>query len=146
MNVAMDAAGFLRAALGGALIGAAASLYLLTRGAPAGVSSIVGDALEKGSPGRRDAFAFVGGLVVAGLLGGIFVPSLRAVAPVASLPALAVAGLLVGFGTRLGSGCTSGHGVCGLSRFSLRSLIATLTFMFVAGVMTYAIVHGANGS
>ena len=141
----MDSISILRALAGGTLIGGAASFYFLFRGAPVGISGMVEDALNPRSGDRRDALLFLAGLFVAGLVATLFVPSLRATAPVASIPVLAIAGLLVGFGTRLGSGCTSGHGVCGLSRFSLRSLVATLTFMVVAGVVTY-LVSTASGS
>lgn len=141
----MDAISILRALAGGTLIGGAASVYLLVRGAPVGISGMVEDALNPRSGDRRDALWFLAGLFTAGLVASLFVPSLRATAPVASIPVLVVAGLLVGFGTRLGSGCTSGHGVCGLSRFSLRSLVATLTFMIVAGLVTYFVSTASGG-
>jgi uncharacterized protein len=142
----MDAVSILRALAGGTLIGGAASLYLLFRGAPVGISGMVEEALSPRSDNRRDALWFLAGLFVAGLIATLLVPSLRATAPVASIPVLAIAGLLVGFGTRLGSGCTSGHGVCGLSRFSLRSLVATLTFMVVAGLVTYVVSTLSGGA
>jgi hypothetical protein len=135
----VDVWSWIQAAAGGVLIGGAASFYLLTRGAPVGISGMVDDALRPGSRDREDALVFLAGLFVAGLVASVFVPSVRAAAPVASIPILVIAGLLVGFGTRLGSGCTSGHGVCGLSRFSVRSLVATLTFMTVGGVVTYLV-------
>jgi uncharacterized membrane protein YedE/YeeE len=141
----MDVVSILRALAGGTLIGAAASLYLLFRGAPVGISGMVEDALNPRSGDRRDALWFLAGLFAAGLIATLVSPSLRATAPVASIPVLVIAGLLVGFGTRLGSGCTSGHGVCGLSRFSWRSLVATFTFMFVAGLVTY-LVTTVSGS
>lgn len=142
----MDVTSILRAIIGGVFIGGAASLYLLTRGAPVGISGMVEDALTPKSDDRKDALLFLAGLLVAGLVAGLFVPSLRATPPVASIPVLVVAGLLVGFGTRLGSGCTSGHGVCGLSRFSWRSLVATLTFMLVAGVVTFLVSTFSGGA
>jgi uncharacterized protein len=144
MSVVVDLTSFLRAAAGGALIGAAASLYLLVRGAPVGISGMVEDALKKGED-RKDAVLFLAGLLTAGVVAGLFVPSMRSTAAVASLPVLALAGFLVGFGTRLGKGCTSGHGVCGLSRFSLRSLVATLTFMLVAVAVTFVMARLGRG-
>jgi uncharacterized protein len=119
---------------GGALIGLAASLFALMAGRIAGVSGIAGGLVR---PARGDIawrLAFVAGLVFAPLLYTIAVA-----APVvrieASMPLLVAGGLLVGWGSRYGSGCTSGHGVCGLSRLSPRSLAATLTFM-AAGFAT----------
>jgi uncharacterized membrane protein YedE/YeeE len=119
---------------GGVLIGIAAALFVLLNGRIAGISGIVGGLLK---PVRGDIAwraAFVAGLIVAPMLYAAFAP-----APMlqvdADYGALVVAGLLVGLGTRYGSGCTSGHGVCGLSRLSPRSLVATLIFM-AAGFMT----------
>ena len=119
---------------GGLLIGLSAALLLLLNGRIAGISGLVAGL---GRPGRRrwtDA-AFLLGLVLGpplfALLAGHW-PQMRIAA---GLPVLALAGLLVGFGTRLGSGCTSGHGVCGISRLSIRSLVATITFM-AAGFAT----------
>jgi len=124
---------------GGALIGAAAVLFASLAGRVAGISGIVGGLLrpQRGDVGWRVAF----------VLGLLAVPTVyRLVGPDfafqldASLQTLIVAGLLVGYGSRLGSGCTSGHGVCGLGRRSARSLAATVAFM-AAGVVTVAIVR-----
>ena len=117
------------AMLGGALIGLAASMLLLFNGRIAGISGIFRGLLEPepGDTGWRAAF--VGGLLGAGLLFVAFAPVQLAATSSRSIAVTAVAGVLVGFGVRMGSGCTSGHGVCGLSRFSRRSLVATLTFM-----------------
>jgi uncharacterized protein len=130
---------------GGALIGLSASLVLLVHGRVAGISSIFGgvlDARRKGGPSVDDrAFRlyFLGGLLLAGVLARFAYPSaLPAGSP--SLLVGGVAGLLVGFGTQVGSGCTSGHGVCGLSRLSKRSLAATITFMAL-GMLTAAALH-----
>jgi len=122
------------ALLGGVLIGAAASMLLLLNGRVAGISGIVGGLLRPrlGDAGWR--IAFVAGLISAPLAYALFT-DLPPVRVDASYGALGVAGLLVGVGTRYGSGCTSGHGVCGLSRLSLRSLVATATFM-AAGFAT----------
>ena len=122
------------ALIGGMLIGLAAAMFALLNGRIAGISGVLGGLLKptRGDVGWR--VAFIGGLVVAPLVYGLFA-ALPAVQIDASYLALVVAGLLVGVGTRYGSGCTSGHGVCGLSRLSPRSLVATLTFM-IAGFAT----------
>jgi uncharacterized membrane protein YedE/YeeE len=130
------------ALLGGAMIGGAGALLLLTHGRIAGISGIVGSLLPPAAPDRRWRLAFVGGLLAAGVVGAIVAPAAIG-ASVRALPVVVVAGLLVGFGTRLGSGCTSGHGVCGLSRFSMRSLIAVATFM-TTGALTAWIAGGLS--
>jgi hypothetical protein len=116
------------ALVGGALIGLAASLLLLANGRIAGISGILGGLLirQRGDVAWRALF--VAGLGIAGLVAQLFAPAHLGRSP-RSLAMLAAAGLLVGVGTRLGNGCTSGHGVCGLSRLSPRSLAATLTFI-----------------
>ena len=122
------------------MIGAAAALLLLTHGRIAGISGITGSVLQRTQDDRAWRLAFLGGLVAAGLVARIVAP--LAIGPsVRSLPIVAVAGVLVGFGTRLGGGCTSGHGVCGVARCSARSLIAVGVFM-ITGIAT-AIVAGA---
>lgn len=126
-------------AAGGALIGLAAALFILFNGRIAGISGILGGLLSwpKGDIAWR--LAFLAGLVAAPLLFGVLA-SLPAVRIDASMPVLIVAGLLVGLGTRYGAGCTSGHGVCGLSRLSPRSLVATAAFM-AAGFATVFVVR-----
>ncbi len=127
----IDWAGFtpLAAAVGGVLIGLAAALLVLLQGRIAGISGIVGGLLERRAAGDTGwRIAFVAGLLLAPLLYRLLA-ELPASRVEAGWGTLVVAGLLVGFGTRLGSGCTSGHGVCGLSRLSPRSLAATLAFM-----------------
>jgi uncharacterized membrane protein YedE/YeeE len=119
------------AALGGALIGLAATMLMLLTGRIAGVSGIVGDLADLAAGDRTWRLAFVIGLIAAPLVFTVAGHALRAPA-MPSWPLIAVAGLLVGFGTRLGSGCTSGHGICGIARLSPRSLAATATFMIVA--------------
>lgn len=122
---------FLQAAVGGILIGLASWLLLASLGRVAGISGIAAGALiptPGAAPGERAwRWAFVAGLVLAGAA----TAALLQMPTIATrpLPLLIVAGLLVGFGTVMGSGCTSGHGVCGLGRRSVRSLVATLTFM-----------------
>lgn len=124
------------ALFGGALIGLAASALLFFSGRIAGISGIVGGLLrpERGEWGWRAAF--VAGLLAGGVALLAFLPSAIA-APTRPYGALAAAGLLVGFGARLGRGCTSGHGVCGISRLSARSVIGTATFM-ATGIGTVA--------
>ena len=133
----------LSALVGGALIGLSASLLLVLNGRVAGISGIVGGLLAPRSPETSWRVFFVVGLLVGG--GALLAarPTSFGVSPV-SLPLAVVAGLLVGFGTRLGNGCTSGHGVCGLSRFSGRSLVATLTFM-ATGALAAFVVQGILG-
>lgn len=128
--------------LGGIMIGVAAAMLLLLNGRIAGISGIVGGLFSRAPGDTAWRMAFLGGLVAAPLLYAVFV-GLPAVQVEASTGTLVIAGLLVGLGTRYASGCTSGHGVCGLSRFSPRSLAATLTFM-AAGFATVAVVRGLS--
>lgn len=121
---------------GGVLIGGATWILLLFCGRIAGISGIIGGLLSPGSRDHHWRLAFLLGIVISPLLYG-FVHALPVIEVNASWPILVIAGLLVGVGTRYGSGCTSGHGVCGLSRLSLRSLVATLTFMAVAFVTVW---------
>ena len=126
---------------GGLLIGLAAALFVLLNSRIAGISGIVGGLLHK--PARGDIawrLAFAGGLIAAPLLYGMVVP-LPPVSLDTATPWLIVAGLLVGFGSRLGSGCTSGHGVCGLSRLSPRSLVATGLFMAAGFAVVFVVRH-----
>jgi hypothetical protein len=132
------------ALIGGALIGLSASLLMLFNGRIAGISSLFADVVSPKSSDRSVGLYFLGGLLLAGVIARLVHPS----ALPGSTPSLAVgavAGLLVGFGTRLGTGCTSGHGVCGLSRLSKRSLVATLTFI-AAGMATVTAVHALGGA
>jgi uncharacterized membrane protein YedE/YeeE len=127
-------------AIGGALIGLSAALFILFSGRIAGISGILGGLLTwpKGDMAWR--VAFLSGLVAAPLVFGLFAP-LPTVRIEAGTVSLVVAGLLVGIGTRYGSGCTSGHGVCGLARRSPRSLAATAAFMFAGFVTVFVIRH-----
>jgi uncharacterized membrane protein YedE/YeeE len=120
------------AALGGAFIGLAATMLMLLTGRIAGVSGIVGDLADLAADDRTWRLAFVIGLIAAPLVFTVAGHPLRAPTMPNWLMMTTVAGLLVGFGTRLGSGCTSGHGICGIARLSPRSLAATATFMIVA--------------
>jgi len=119
------------AAIGGALIGLAATLLMLLTGRIAGISGILGDLVDLASGDRTWRLAFVVGLIAAPLALAAGGHALREPA-MPPWPIIVAAGLLVGFGTRLGSGCTSGHGICGIARLSPRSLAATATFMAVA--------------
>ena len=126
----------LAALAGGALIGLAASLWLLALGEVAGISGILAGILPGADRDRRALrAAFLLGMVGAGFVMKVATPRVFGPDPGADgkdLAVMAVAGLLVGIGTRIGGGCTSGHGVCGLSRGSSRSLVATMTFIGVA--------------
>ena len=116
------------ATIGGALIGLSASVLLLSTGKIAGISGIVGGIFSEGKE-LSHRFSFLAGLLFGGLLLTLFYAQAFTVELSRSPAALVTAGVLVGVGTRIGSGCTSGHGVCGLSRLSTRSLVATCTFM-----------------
>lgn len=131
---------------GGVLIGLASSLLLLGAGRIAGISGIAG---ELTAPRPGDAawrVAFLAGLLGVGAVAVVVDPDAFASTITRSPLAVAAAGLLVGFGTRLGNGCTSGHGVCGISRGSVRSITATLTFMASAAVTVYVIQHALGGA
>lgn len=127
--------------LGGMLIGLSAALVLFGLGRIAGISGIFGGLLvpRAGDIGWRATF--IAGLLAGGLFMGLLRPELFAVTTGRSLLGVAAAGLLVGVGTRMGNGCTSGHGVCGLGRLSMRSLAAVLTFMATAIVTTFLVRH-----
>jgi uncharacterized protein len=131
------------ALIGGMLIGLAVAMFALLNGRVAGISGILGGLLK---PTRGDIpwrVAFIGGLIAAPLVYRLFA-ALPRIQIDAGYVALVVAGLLVGVGTRYGSGCTSGHGVCGLSRLSPRSLVATLTFMGAGFAMVFVLRHLFN--
>lgn len=125
---------------GGALIGVAAAILLIFNGRIAGISGILGSLLTTRGADLPWRIAFIGGLILAPVLWMMAGP-LPAIEINAGYPVLICAGLLVGIGTRYGSGCTSGHGVCGLSRFSPRSLVATLSFMAAGFITVYIVRH-----
>ncbi len=125
---------------GGVIIGAAAALFLLANGRIAGISGILGGLLRPAAGDIAWRIAFIAGLVFAPALYALFA-GLPGATIEAGYPALALAGLLVGAGTRYGSGCTSGHGVCGLARLSPRSLAATAAFMVAGFVTVYVVRH-----
>src|SRR3954463_16242090 len=139
-------AGFtpLSAAIGGALIGLSSVLLMLLTGRIAGISGIFGGLLDSASDDKGWRVAFIAGLILAPLIAtwtGDGMPSPRMPA---SWTVIIIAGLLVGFGTRLGGGCTSGHGICGIARFSARSIAATIVFM-VTAVLTVAVTRHVLG-
>jgi uncharacterized membrane protein YedE/YeeE len=134
----------LSALIGGALIGLSASIFFLMHGRVAGISGLYGGLFRAATPDRALRFAFIAGLLSSGVLVRFVFPDAFSSTWTASLPIALVAGLLVGVGTQLGNGCTSGHGVCGISRLSIRSLIATVAFM-AAGIATTSLVRHAIG-
>lgn len=125
---------------GGLLIGVAAAALVLFNGRIAGISGIVAGLLPPRAKGSAWRALFVLGLLIAPLLYAL-VATLPAVHIDAGYPEIVLAGLLVGVGTRYGAGCTSGHGVCGLSRFSLRSAVATVCFMAAGFLSVYLLRH-----
>ena len=130
--------------VGGVLIGLSAAALWVVYGRIAGITGIVGEAVD-GNPGARAwRLWFLAGLVAGGVVALLLSPAAFG-GPALSSPATRVgAGLLVGFGTRLGNGCTSGHGVCGIARFSKRSIVATVVFM-LAGMATVGISRHLGG-
>jgi uncharacterized membrane protein YedE/YeeE len=125
---------------GGIMLGLAAALFVLLNGRVLGISGILGGLVKPQSGDAGWRIAFIAGLIAAPVLWRLFAP-LPVVRVEASLPVLVIAGLLVGWGTRYGSGCTSGHGVCGLARLSPRSLAATLAFMAAGFATVYIARH-----
>jgi uncharacterized protein len=133
------------ALLGGILIGLAASAMLLLEGRIAGISGIFAGVLNpvRGETGWKASF--VGGLLAGGFVLRIVLPGAFDFGIIRPYPMLLVAGLLVGFGTRLGNGCTSGHGVCGISRLSPRSIVATITFIASGALTVFVVDHVVGG-
>jgi uncharacterized membrane protein YedE/YeeE len=133
------------AAIGGALIGLSAVLLMLLTGRIAGISGIFGGLLGLGTSDKAWRIAFIAGLILAPLIAG----ALGYATPAPQMPAswivIVASGLLVGFGTRLGSGCTSGHGICGIARLSVRSIAATVIFMLAAIVVVAITRHVLPG-
>ena len=130
------------ALIGGALIGLSAALLLFLNGRIAGISGIVGKALfpeQRGDVSWR--MFFLAGLLLGPLVSRLIEGNAVLFRIETSLPVLVIAGLLVGYGTSLGGGCTSGHGICGLARLSARSALATVVFMVVAGMTVYIVRH-----
>jgi uncharacterized membrane protein YedE/YeeE len=133
------------ALLGGSLIGLASVLLMMLSGRIAGISGIFGGCLTLAAGDNVWRFAFIVGLILAPVASGLLGYPL----PIPDMPAnwvmIAIAGLLVGFGARLGGGCTSGHGICGIARLSARSIVATAIFMASAIVVVAVMRHGIGG-
>ena len=130
---------------GGLIIGVSAALFLLLNGRIAGISGILGGMISGKLPGdATERLLFLAGLIGVPAIYA-FVKTAPAVNATTSIPLLFAAGLLVGVGTRMGAGCTSGHGVCGMSRFSLRSIAAALTFMAVGAIVVSLGRHAIGG-
>ena len=129
----------INALIGGAIIGLAASLLLLTLGRIFGITGIMSGMFSGFNKSNIWQYMIVLGLILGSAITSIFMPQFFQYEFKTSLPLMALAGFLVGYGTRLGSGCTSGHGVCGLPRLSIRSFVATMTFM-ISGIVTVFIM------
>jgi len=127
--------------LGGMILGVAAALYVLLHGRILGISGIVSGLLHPKLADTAWRLSLVLGLITAPFLGAIFFGIFPIVEIDSSWLAIGIAGLLVGFGAQYGSGCTSGHGICGLSRLSPRSLVATLAFMSAGFIMVFVLRH-----
>ena len=139
MTLTMDM--WLYPLMGGVLIGLAASLLLLLQGRIFGVTGIISGAFFSGPVDRKWRLAIILGLMSGSALVYLVKPNMFNYSFNSSYLMMAVAGLLVGFGSQLGSGCTSGHGICGLPRLSMRSLVAVGTFMFTGVVTVYIVKH-----
>jgi uncharacterized membrane protein YedE/YeeE len=127
--------------LGGMILGVAAALYVLLHGRILGISGIVSGLLHPKLTDTAWRLSLVLGLITAPFLGALFFSIFPIVEIDSSWLAIGIAGLLVGFGAQYGSGCTSGHGICGLSRLSPRSLVATLAFMSAGFIMVFVLRH-----
>lgn len=142
MDVVVDVNSWIRAGIGGGMIGLAAALMVLFNGRIAGVSGVLGGLLLDRKGGERPwRGMFLGGLMLGALIAVIALPQLAASALQTGWIGMIAAGLIVGFGTRMGSGCTSGHGVCGIGRLSQRSIVATMTFMAAGFVTVFVLRH-----
>jgi len=128
------------AIMGGLLIGSAAMLTLWTNGRIAGISGILSGAMFPKQQDTLWRLLFVAGLILGGAVYAIASGDLEVITQASPVMSV-IAGLLVGFGTRMGSGCTSGHGICGIARFSQRSLVATGTFMLAGFITVYVVRH-----
>ncbi|MBK8170883.1 MAG: YeeE/YedE family protein [Sandaracinaceae bacterium] len=140
MFVAADIA---RAAVGGSLVGLSTAGMLYTHGRLSGITGIVGGAMHPKAQSESWSWraAFIAGLLVSGLIARVVRPDLVTLHNTTNVVVLAVAGLLAGFGARISGGCTSGHGICGIGSFSLRSMAATGTFMVLGAVVVYTMRH-----
>lgn len=146
LDIVVDPSSWTRAAIGGALIGLSAALMIVLNGRIAGVSGILGGlVLDRKPSDTLWRMVFLVGMGAGALLVGIVRPDFRPSGLEAGWFGMIAAGLIVGFGTRLGSGCTSGHGVCGIGRLSKRSILATITFM-AAGFATVFVLRHVIGA
>lgn len=136
----------LGALIGGGLIGVAASIFLLTHGRICGISGLFGGLVRRTADVPWVRAAFIGGLLAGGALLRLTAPSVFDTSSGPSWVVAIPAGLLVGFGTQLGNGCTSGHGVCGVGRLSVRSLVATGVFMLSGFVTVFVVRHLLGGN
>jgi len=127
---------FQHALLGGILIGMAVSILILLNGKIAGISGILGGLFSSAKENKTWRVLFIAGLIASPWVYQLFAP-LPVVEVKANSLTLIISGLLVGFGTQLGNGCTSGHGVCGIARLSIRSVVATLTFILFGVITVY---------
>lgn len=129
---------------GGVIIGLAVSIMLLFNGRVTGISGIIGGLLDKKTSDNGWRFSFIAGLIVGGVILRFFYPDSFLLISKSTNVDYIIAGFLVGFGTLLGNGCTSGHGVCGISRLSLRSIVSTLTFIFfgIVSVIIFKLLRG----
>lgn len=127
--------------MGGILIGLSSALVLLSHGKIAGISGMFGGMLHTGTSDRPFRASFVAGLLAGGFLMKLVYPQAFVSTFVPTLSIALVSGAIVGFGTQLGNGCTSGHGVCGVSRFSIRSIVATITFMATGFATVFVTRH-----
>jgi uncharacterized protein len=143
MNIIFELNEIINAFIGGTIIGLSAALLMLFQGKVAGVSGLISAFLSNPIKLQWHTL-FLVGLVLGGLIARFVIPGAFPEAIPIDLAILIPAGFLVGFGTRLGSGCTSGHGVCGISRFSVRSILATLTFMTTGFITVYILYHIAG--
>lgn len=146
MDIAVNMDSWTRAAIGGGMIGMAAALMIVFNGRIAGVSGVLGG-LVLGEKGQETPWRalFLGGLMLGAVLVRWIRPDLAAAGLQTGWVGMIAAGLIVGFGARMGSGCTSGHGVCGIGRLSQRSIVATCTFM-VAGFVTVFVLRHLLGA
>jgi uncharacterized protein len=131
--------------MGGVLIGLSASAMLLFSGRIAGISGIVGGLVDVKKNDTLWRATFIGGLVTGGFILRLLAPQAFDFGIVRSGTALVLAGFMVGLGARIANGCTSGHGVCGISRFSVRSIVATVIFLVVGAAAVYVINHLLRG-
>jgi len=134
----------LQSLIGGLIIGAGVSLLLLGRGQIAGISGIFGNTITGDFGQGRWRLAFLVGFLLSPVVALPFTHQWVSANIDLNAPGLVIAGLLVGVGTQIGSGCTSGHGVCGLGNLSTRSLVATVTFMLVAAITVFIVRHVAG--